>query len=85
MNRPPQVADHRPLLEAAGFDVLAYEETPDWRARQRRTMELSLERLEELAAESGDDPSRLQASLEQTLRNQDLMTRRVLMIASRRV
>ncbi|MEU3766548.1 class I SAM-dependent methyltransferase [Amycolatopsis keratiniphila] len=85
VNRPPQVADHRPLLEAAGFDVLSYEETPDWRTRQRRTVELSLERLEELSAESGDAPSRLRASLEQTLRNQDLMTRRVLMIASRRV
>ncbi|WP_410605039.1 class I SAM-dependent methyltransferase [Amycolatopsis sp. lyj-90] len=83
-NRPPQVADHRPLLESAGFDVLSYEETPDWRARQQRTMELSLERVEDLAAESGDDPSRLRASLEQALRNQDLMTRRVLLVASRR-
>lgn len=83
-NRPPQVDDHRPLLEAAGFDVLSYEVTPDWRERQERTLELSLERAEDLAAESGDDVDRLRASLEQTLRNQELMTRRVLMIASRR-
>ncbi|WP_410655845.1 class I SAM-dependent methyltransferase [Amycolatopsis sp. lyj-112] len=83
-NRPPQVDDHRPLLEAAGFDVLSYEVTPGWRERQQRTMELSLERVEELAAESGEDPSKLRASLEQVLRNQELMTRRVLMIASRR-
>ncbi|MFC9257515.1 class I SAM-dependent methyltransferase [Amycolatopsis thailandensis] len=83
-NRPPQVADHRPLLEAAGFDVLSYEETPDWRTLQRRAMELSLERVNDLAAESGDDPNRLRGSLEQTLRNQDLMTRRVLLVASLR-
>ncbi|MFI9452819.1 class I SAM-dependent methyltransferase [Amycolatopsis sp. NPDC052450] len=84
-NRPPQVPDHRPLLEAAGFDVLSYEETPDWQARQRRTVELSLERVAELAAESGTDPAKLRASLEVVLRNQDLMTRRVLIVASRRV
>ncbi|WET79101.1 class I SAM-dependent methyltransferase [Amycolatopsis sp. QT-25] len=83
-NRPPQVPDHRPLLAAAGFDVLSYEETPDWRTRQRRTMELSLERVAELAAESGADPANLRASLELALRNQDLMTRRVLIVASRR-
>ncbi|EMD23577.1 class I SAM-dependent methyltransferase [Amycolatopsis azurea] len=84
VNRPPQVADHRPLLEEAGFDVLSYEVTPDWRERQRRTMELSLERVADLAAESGDDPDRLCTSFEQTLRNQDLMTRRVLIVASLR-
>jgi SAM-dependent methyltransferase len=33
--RPPQVPDHRPLLKAVGFQVLAYEETPDWERRQR--------------------------------------------------
>ncbi|RSN37501.1 class I SAM-dependent methyltransferase [Amycolatopsis sp. WAC 01416] len=82
-NRPPQVPDHRPLLEAAGFDVHSYEETTDWRARQRRTGELSLERVAELAAESGADPAKLRASIELTLRNQDLMTRRVLIVASR--
>ncbi|MEV7550482.1 class I SAM-dependent methyltransferase [Amycolatopsis sp. NPDC089917] len=84
VGRPPQVGDHRPLLEAAGFDVLSYEVTPDWRDRQRRTMELSLERVADLAAETGDDPDRLCESFEQTLRNQDLMTRRVLMVAARR-
>ncbi|RSM66931.1 class I SAM-dependent methyltransferase [Amycolatopsis sp. WAC 01376] len=83
-NRPPQVPDHRPLLEAAGFDVQSYEETADWRARQRRTGELSLERVAELAAESGADPAKLRASIELALRNQDLMTRRVLIVASRR-
>lgn len=81
-NRPPQVDDHRPLLEAAGFDVLAYDETPAWRERQTRTLELSLEHADELAAESDDDPERLRASIERSLVNQKLMTRRVLMVAS---
>ncbi|KZB83350.1 class I SAM-dependent methyltransferase [Amycolatopsis regifaucium] len=80
-NRPPQVPDHRPLLESAGFEVLSYEETPDWRARQQRTAELSLERVADLAAESGADPAQLRASIELVLRNQELMTRRVLVIA----
>lgn len=50
VNRPPQVSDHRPLLEAAGFDILAYDETPAWRERQTRTVELSLEHADELPA-----------------------------------
>jgi SAM-dependent methyltransferase len=29
-----QLADHRPLLEAAGFIIDAYEEPPDWRRQQ---------------------------------------------------
>lgn len=37
VGRPPQVDDHRPLLAAVGFEVLAYEATEDWRDRQRRT------------------------------------------------
>ncbi len=82
-NRPPQVGDHRPLLEAAGFDVVAYDETSEWRERQERTVRLSLEHVHELAAEADDDPDRLRASLEQLLVNHGLMTRRVLMIATR--
>jgi hypothetical protein len=35
--RPPQVDDRRPLLEAAGFDVIAYEETDEWRRRMTDT------------------------------------------------
>jgi hypothetical protein len=27
------VGDYRPLLDAAGFDVLSYEQTPDWHAQ----------------------------------------------------
>lgn len=35
----PQVADHRPLLAAAGFDVETYEEPPDWQCQQRTLVE----------------------------------------------
>lgn len=35
--RPAQVADHRPLLERAGFDVIGYGETEAWRDRHERT------------------------------------------------
>lgn len=31
------VADHRPLISDAGFEVLAYEATPGWRERLRAT------------------------------------------------
>ena len=31
VGRPPQVPDHRPLAEAAGFDILAYDTTDRWR------------------------------------------------------
>ena len=35
----PQLADHRPPLVAAGFDVEIYEEPPDWQRQQRTLLE----------------------------------------------
>lgn len=35
----PQLADHRPLLAAAGFDVEMYEEPPDWQRQKRVLLE----------------------------------------------
>jgi ubiquinone/menaquinone biosynthesis C-methylase UbiE len=35
----PQLADHRPLLAAAGFDVEIYEEPPNWQRQQRALLE----------------------------------------------
>lgn len=81
--RPVQVDDHRPLLDRAGFAVLVYEETADWRERQRRTDELSLAAVEELAAEAGDDPVRLRAELEEAAASDATMVRRVLAVAER--
>jgi hypothetical protein len=42
VGRPPQVPDHRPLAEAAGFEVLAYDTTDRWRERNERAGQLLL-------------------------------------------
>lgn len=81
--RPPQVADHRPLLEAAGFTVLAYDETDDWRARQNRIDELLLGRADEYAAEQGESPDDVRAAVAEMHATLDCMIRRVLVVAER--
>ena len=81
--RPPQVADHRPLLEGAGLKVLVYEDTPDWARRQRRTGELMLAAAHELAEESGEDPAEVRAMLREMKDTQDTMLRRFLVVAER--
>lgn len=82
--RPPQVEHHGPLLTAAGFDVLAYEETPDWRRRVTETTAGLIENVEELAAESGDDVAETRAQLEEMEATIDAMTRRILVVAQAR-
>jgi len=82
--RPPQVDDHRPLLEVAGFDVLAYEETEDWHHRLEATGEALLASVDELAAESGEDRDELEADLREMNSTLDVITRRVLVVAERR-
>jgi ubiquinone/menaquinone biosynthesis C-methylase UbiE len=82
--RPPQVEDHRPLLTAAGFDVLTYEATEDWQRRIAETTAGLLENVEELAAESGDDVAETRAHLEETQATIDAMSRRVLVVAQAR-
>ncbi|HEX3923732.1 MAG TPA: hypothetical protein VHY31_15710 [Streptosporangiaceae bacterium] len=57
------MADHRPLLGAAGFDVLSYEETRDWRERQERTGQALLAAAADLAAESGRPAAELRAGI----------------------
>jgi SAM-dependent methyltransferase len=83
VGRPPQVPDHRPLLSAAGFDVTRYDETPDWRSRQRDIARLLLDAVEDLAAEDGSDPSELRASIEEMDATIKAMSRRVLLAARR--
>jgi SAM-dependent methyltransferase len=82
--RPAQVADHRPLLDQAGFDVLGYEETPAWRDRQQRTGEALLAAAAELAAESGSTAAQQQARITEMNANLAATARRVLVIARRR-
>jgi SAM-dependent methyltransferase len=81
--RPPQVDDHRPLLRANGFDVLAYDETRDWLAVQTQTTDALLDSVDELAAESNADPVKLRASLEEMRTTMDSMSRRVFVVAQR--
>jgi SAM-dependent methyltransferase len=54
----PQVADHRPLLEAAGFVVAAYEPTPGGEQRERAMYEAILAAEAELIAEMGEAAGR---------------------------
>jgi SAM-dependent methyltransferase len=81
--RPPQVEDHRPLLEEAGFAVLTYEETDRWRERLEAIDELLLDAVEELAAEMGTDPVEVRRDLIEMSATLAFMTRRVLIVAER--
>jgi ubiquinone/menaquinone biosynthesis C-methylase UbiE len=84
LGRPPQVDDHRPLLAAAEFDVLAYEETDDWRRRLSATTAGLLQNVEELAAESGEPVGDARAQLEGMQATFEAMSRRVLVVAQAR-
>jgi SAM-dependent methyltransferase len=79
----PQVGDHRPLFAAAGFEVLAYEETEHWRERQDRTRAMELAAVDELAAESGMDPGELRTRLLEVQARSKHIIRRVLLVARR--
>jgi hypothetical protein len=82
--RPAQVADHRPLLDQAGFDVFSCEETSAWRDRQQRTGQALLAAAAELAAESGSTAAQHRARITEMNANMAAMTRRVLVTAQRR-
>jgi SAM-dependent methyltransferase len=80
--RPPQVDDHRPLLEAAGFVVEVYEETPEWEQRQRALAEGMLAAREDVAAEEGAAAAeRMVAQVTLQLENLAAMRRCVLVVA----
>jgi len=82
--RPPQVEDHRPLLEAASFEVLAYEETDDWHRRISETTAGLLENVSDLAAESGQDVETTTERLREIQATIDCMSRRILVVAQAR-
>lgn len=79
--RPPQLPDHRPVAEAAGFRVLAYDETDRWRAHAEATNAGLLAAVEELAAESGATVDDERAGLEEMVATYETMTRRVFLVA----
>jgi ubiquinone/menaquinone biosynthesis C-methylase UbiE len=80
-DRPPQLDDHRPALAAAGFEVLAYEETADWRGRMERTTAGLADAADELAAERGEDAAEIRRFQEEMARGIQNITRRVLVVA----
>ncbi len=79
--RPPQVPDHRPLLESAGFEVLAYDDAADWRRYAEATNAGLLARSRDLAAESGEDPDEVQAGIVEMAATYETMTRRIFAVA----
>jgi SAM-dependent methyltransferase len=82
--RPAQVADHRSLLDQAGFDVIGYEETRAWRGRRQRTGAALLAAADELAAESGGQAAQTRARIAEMNATLASVIRRVLVIAQRR-
>ena len=82
--RPAQVADHRPLLVQAGFNVTSYQETDAWRDRQERTGQALLAAAAELAAENGEHAAERQARIAEMNATLACITRRVLIVAHRR-
>jgi ubiquinone/menaquinone biosynthesis C-methylase UbiE len=83
VGRPPQVADHRPLLADAGLRVLAYDETPAWEQRQRAIDRLLMQRVDDIAAEADEPVEVVRADLAEMAATVDCMIRRVLIVAER--
>ena len=81
--RPPQVADHRPLIADAGLELLTYEETPDWERRHRETDSGLMAAVDELAAELGESVEEVRRELAEMAATVDVMLRRVLVIAAK--
>jgi SAM-dependent methyltransferase len=77
------VADYRPLLEAAGFDVDAYEETPGWDERLTAGYEAILASADVLRKEMGDAAYELMASDMSFTVEHKPYRRRVFAVASR--
>lgn len=48
------VSDYRPMLEAAGLEVITYEETPGWRERVERTFAAVVAHADAITAELGE-------------------------------
>ena len=80
--RPPQVADHRPLLEQAGFAIRAYDDTDVGLLRHRALMQGLLDAVEELAAEAGVSVDEMRRGTEEMVATVDAMIRRFLVVAT---
>ena len=82
VGRPPQVADHRPLLEAAGFTIQAYDDTDVGLRRHRALMRGLLNSVEELADEAGVSVDEMRQGTEEMIATVDAMIRRFLVVAT---
>ena len=80
--RPPQVADHRPVFEGAGFSIAAYEDTDPGLARHRMVMSGLLDSVDELAAENEVPAAEMRAGIEEMAATVDAMIRRFLLVAT---
>jgi ubiquinone/menaquinone biosynthesis C-methylase UbiE len=81
VGRPPQVPDHRPLLDRADFRVLAYDDTPGWAETINRLDAGLLQRVDDLAAESGEPAEEVRRGLEEMHASTACMIRRVFLVA----
>jgi SAM-dependent methyltransferase len=81
VGRPPQLADHRPYLETAGFQVLAYEETANWREYGEATDRGLLAAVDQIAIETGESPEELRLDMEEMIATRSAMIRRFFALA----
>ena len=81
--RKPEMVWHRETSLPAGLDLIAYEETPDWRRRQAEINRLLLEAAEDLAAESGEPVEEVRSGIIEMAATNEVMTRRVLVVAQK--
>ena len=77
------VNDYRPLLAAAGFDVVAYEETPGWAERVEAAFSAIVSAADTLAAEMGEQASASAVAEAMITLEIQPYPRRILAVASR--
>jgi ubiquinone/menaquinone biosynthesis C-methylase UbiE len=81
---PLLVKDYRPLLAKAGFEIEAYESTPDWERRQRAVYDQILAQKETLIREMGKEAAKVWISDAETERPRLARMRRILVAARKR-
>jgi len=77
------VIDYRPLLKSAGFDVVAYEETPGWAERVEAAFSAIVSAADTLAAEMGEQASASAVAEAMITLEIQPYPRRILAVASR--
>jgi ubiquinone/menaquinone biosynthesis C-methylase UbiE len=85
MHHPPRdpTDDYRPMLTMAGFELEVYEESSDWRRRDRSVFERIIEAETELQQELGSEAARAMVRLARGTLEEFQHRRRVLAIVRR--